>query len=152
MKQEINAVLDEYIDAWNQMQFDRLRALWDEGESEIYYLAEEIEHAFYQFSEILEYWQHTGAILEWLKISVTNRRIKPLTDALCTLSYDMQVDASMTGSSAMGFKPVGVDVRVSAILKKGPNGWRFIHYTESTLGALPFVRKMYNANVRSNNS
>ena len=43
---------------------------------------------------------------------------------------------------------VGSDVRLSAVLRKTADGWRFIHYAEAPLGALPFLRRVYNANVR----
>jgi len=149
MTQDVILVLDAYINAWDAMDFSTLQSLWHTSESEIYYLAEESDRPFYIFSDVINYWEYTRSIIEWLSVTATQKHCKFLTDELCILSYEMHVDASMTGSKKMGFKPIGVDVRVSAILRNTSEGWRFIHYAEAPLGALPFVRRTYNANVRT---
>jgi ketosteroid isomerase-like protein len=149
MTDELTATVDAYITAWNRMDFSALAALWNAGEDGIYYVAEEVDRPFHAFSEVLDYWQRTSATIEWVKASITDLQFKSLTTDLSVATYAMHVDASMQGYEKQGFKAVGADVRVSAILRKTGNGWKYIHYAEAPLGALPFVRRMYNANVRN---
>lgn len=146
--QEISTTLDNYEQAWNRMDFDALAALWQQDEQGIYYVAEEIDKPLRDFDAVLEYWSRTKSTVESVQIATSNRRLKILCDDCCVATYEMHVDASMRGAKQQGYKPLGVDVRVSAILRLGASGWRFIHYVEAPLGALPFVRRAYNANAR----
>ena len=142
------ANIDAYRRAWNNMDFDGLLKLWDDAEAEIYYLAEEFDHPMRQLDEVADYFRLTAAAVESAKLWVDGLRLKSLSAELVVATFDMHVDASITGSAAKGVKPLGIDVRVSAILKQRDGCWRFIHYCEAPLGPLPFVRKAYYANTR----
>jgi len=148
MNDELTATIEAYIAAWNRMDFAALQALWNVDEDDIYYVAEEVDRPFHTFADVVEYWQRTGATIEWVKIAIADLKIKSLAQDLAVATYAMHVDASMRGYEQQGFQPVGSDVRVSAILRQTDAGWRYIHYTEAPLGALPFLRRVYNANVR----
>lgn len=141
--------IDAYSAAWNAMDFAALSKLWDSSESEIYYVAEEMEQPMYRWPQVSAYFERTAATVEKVQLWVSNTQYKALTDTYTVATFDMHVDASMRGAAAQGFKPVGIDVRVSSILKRRNGQWRFIHYAEAPLGPLPFVRRAYNANVRS---
>jgi hypothetical protein len=148
MNADINTVLDAYISAWDSMDFDTLQSLWHADEDEIYYLAEEIDRPFYTLSDVIDYWNQADSIIDWLSVTASNRHCKQLTADLCVLSYEMHVDIGMKGSNTMKPKPIGVDIRVSTILRKTSEGWRFIHYAEAPLGTLPYIRSLYSANVQ----
>ena len=148
MNADIDTLLDSYISAWNSMDFDTLQSLWDADEKEIYYLAEEIESPFYTLKDVIDYWSYANLSIEWLSMTAANRRSKRLTDELCVVYYEMHVDLGMKDSNTMMPKPIGVDLNVSAILRKTIRGWRFIHYVEAPLGALPYLLGLYNANTR----
>jgi hypothetical protein len=149
MNTDIDALLDGYICAWNSMDFDTLQSLWDADEDEIHYLAEEIECPFYTLNDVIDYWSYAKLSIEWVSMIAANRRSKRLTDELCVVYYEMHVDLCMKDSNAMMPKPIGVDLNVSAILRKTIQGWRFIHYVEAPLGALPYLLGLYGANTRS---
>ena len=149
MDTDIAAFLDSYIAAWNSMDFDALAGHWAVDEDEIYYVAEEVDTPLYTFAAVRDYWARTAATIEWVRIDTSDARSRLLDADLAALTYQMHVDASMRGYEQQGFKPVGSDVRASAILRRTEAGWRLIHYAEAPLGALPFLRRVYNANVRS---
>jgi hypothetical protein len=148
MNADIDTLLDSYISAWNSMDFETLQSLWDADEKEIYYLAEEIESPFYTLKDVVEYWSYADLSIEWLSMTAANRGSKRLTDDLCVVYYEMHVDLGMKDSNAIMPKPIGVDLNVSAILRKTIQGWRFIHYVEAPLGALPYMLSLYSANTR----
>ncbi|MFK7955282.1 MAG: nuclear transport factor 2 family protein [Lysobacterales bacterium] len=140
--------IDAYQDAWNAMDFAALGLLWDSAESDIYYVAEEMDQPMYQWAEVAQYFELTASVVESVNLWAENRRYKPLTENLTVATFDMHVDITMSSAKTQGIKPVGVDVRVSAILKQRDKQWRFIHYAEAPLGPLLFVRRAYAANVR----
>lgn len=142
------ATIDAYEQAWNRMDFVAMAALWDSAEGDIYYAAEEIDHSMHRFEDVQDYWQRTAAVVESVCLVTANRRFKALTPTLTIATFDMHVDITMRGFAEQAVKPVGADARVSTILRKRSGVWRFIHYAEATLGALPFIRRAYNANVR----
>lgn len=146
--ESLQNVIHQYREAWNRLDVDALTSFWDAQEPAIYYLAEEMDEPFYQLDQVVSYWGMTRDIIDRLNISVEDVRSRLLSDDLGVLTYRMHVDATMKGFNQQGFKPIGSDVKVSAILRQREGDWRMIHYMEAHLGALPFIRRVYNANVR----
>lgn len=138
------ATVDAYCQAWNRMDFDALEALWDPDADEIYYLAEENERPLYQLSEVRDYFKTTARVVTQVSMWLANERYKSLGHQWTVASFDMHVDCAMAAPA----RPIGVDVRVSAILQNNGGAWQFIHYAEAPLGTLPFIRQVYNNNTR----
>ena len=44
-------------------------------------------------------------------------------------------------------KPVGGDLRVTAVFRKTPAGWRLFHYVEAPLAPIIYVRRLYQGQV-----
>ncbi|MEM7280378.1 MAG: nuclear transport factor 2 family protein [Pseudomonadota bacterium] len=141
--------IDEFTRAWNALDMAALAGLWAQDEQNIYYLAEEMDRPFENFEAVQAYWDITRKIIDRIAITVEDVQCKMLSDDIATATFRMHVDASMTGFSQQGFKPIGSDVKVTVILRNTSDGWRFIHYMEAHLGALPFIRQIYNRNVRT---
>ncbi len=136
--------MQQYIAAWNSLDFSTLQSLWDPSEDSIYYVAEEIEHPMTDLQSVVAYWEATAMIVSGLNMTTSNMQYKPLAEDIGVATYEMHMTATISGSA----KPIGVDVRVSAILRRRSGEWRFIHYAEAPLGALPFVRRASQANAR----
>lgn len=141
-------VIEAFEAAWSAMDFNALGRLWDGEDDDLYYVAEEIPGALRSFTEIQDYFAHTAKTVEWVRLELSDRHVKPLAEDLAVVTFDMHVEANMHGYAQQGFKPVGFDHRVSAILRSRNGDWRFIHYVEAPLGVLPFIRNVYNRNVR----
>ena len=146
---EVRAIINQYQAAWNTLDVDGLFALWDQKEDEIYYLAEEMDDPFRNLAQVKDYWSATSNIIDRLKVSLSDIHCRLLDESIAIATFRMHVDAVMKGFSVQGFKPIGSDVKVSIVLRKRNNAWRFVHYMEAHLGALPFMRRIYNNNVRS---
>ena len=150
MRDEIAAVVDAYEQAWSTLDIDSLSSLWDTNDDEIYYVAEEIDRPFHQMSEVLNYWERTKSMVESVRMSTSDRRCRQLSRDIAAITYEMHVDITMQGSRRQTSGPVGIDVRVSALLRATDAGWRFIHYAEAPLGAMPFERRTYQTPVFHN--
>ena len=147
--EQIGQRLQEFQTAWNSLDIDRLSDLWDTEESEIYYLAEEMDEPFLSFEEVKSYWRATSQIIHKLHIDLSDINCRLLTSEIGVATFRMHVDAVMMGFELQGFKPIGSDVKVTVIMRRRHERWGFIHYMEAHLGALPFLRRIYNQNVRT---
>jgi uncharacterized protein YbdZ (MbtH family) len=43
----------------------------------------------------------------------------------------------------LGSNPIGENVRVSAVLRDTPDGWRYIHWAESPQTAMVYIEGLY---------
>ena len=139
-----DATIDTCVTAWNALDVDALYGLWDADAAAIHYVAEELEQPLYRLDDVLDYWRRTAEIVTRVSMTTADRRIQPLGSDYCVATYAMHADIDLSSSGA-----IGVDLRVSAILRRTDNGWRFIHYVEAPLGTLPFLRRVYADNVRN---
>lgn len=145
MTSSVATVIDDLAKAWNALDVAALEALWSNDEPEIYYLAEEIDAPLRSIAAVRDYWQHTAAIVDAVRMTTDDLRFRQLTKELVVATYALHVDMRLRGTPPG--EPIGVDAQVAAILRRTDDGWRFIHYSEAPLGALPFVRRAYRANV-----
>ncbi len=144
----LDNVVDRYEAAWNSLDMIAMAELWHAAEPDVYYVAEEIDAPLYDFDAVKAYWKMTRTAMDWVRLTTTERRYKLLTDDLAVATFAMHLDGQLKGQAPLQPQPFGVDVRVSALLRRVGDDWRFIHYAEAPLGALPFVRRAYRANVR----
>jgi hypothetical protein len=98
----------------------------------------------YGWETIEPYWQIAEDILLKFSIRTWNLKCKLLSEDLAALNYMMHWNGLIKG---MEDSPLGLDVRVSAIVRRTDKGWRFCHYVESPLGAFPYLKAVYQANV-----
>ena len=147
MTAELNTWIQRYIDAWNALDVEGLAAHWAADDTDIYYLAEEIDGPLTSFVAITDYWRRTARLLDWVRIDIDELSARELGDDYLLLRYAMHVDAR-AATDGYASAPIGIDVRVSAVLRRTDAGWRFIHYAEAAPGALPQLRRFYAANVR----
>lgn len=144
MNIQVTALIDRYQSAWHALDADALAAMW--VDDNIYYVAEEIAQPFYTLDDVIAYWRAAAEQLSSVSMQLTNMRQHPLSETLVAVTYSMHVDARMQAANAT---PIGIDVRVSLIVRKLTEGWRLIHYIESPLGALPYVRARYAENFNA---
>lgn len=148
MPRTVEETIEDYVNAWNSMDFAALEHAWDKNAEEIHYVAEEMERPFTQLAAVRDYWRLTAEVVERVWMNVTHQRSNYLTDDICVVTYSMHMDAELRPNAGHAVAPIGVDVRVSAILMFADDNWKFIHYVESPLGPLPFMRKAYQKNYR----
>lgn len=144
LQAEISAFLDAYFDAWNVYDADRMRALWDEEEDRVIYLAEECE-PHVGWPAIAAYWgiDRTRAerLLTWRDLTA----VQAGTDVAIAF-FHCNWSTYLPGNRLYP-KPFGGPVRISMVLRRKPQGWRAIHYVEAPLASLVQVRQAHEAAV-----
>lgn len=141
---ELNVLLTQFEDIWSRLKPTELRGLWDPDEKHPYYIAEEVAAPMYGWEAIEPYWQEGEQILVKFTIRTFDLHCKEIAPDLAVMNFIMHWNGLLKGMEHM---PLGLDVRVSALVRKTSAGWRFCHYVESPLGALPYLQATYQANV-----
>lgn len=144
LERDLSDLLTQFEDRWNRRKPTELKDLWDPDEANPFYIAEEITDPMYGWDTIEPYWRVAEEILLKFSIRTWNMKCKLLADDLAALNYMMHWNGLVKG---MEDAPLGLDVRVSAIVRRTPQGWRFCNYVESPLGAFPYLKATYQANV-----
>lgn len=143
LAQELAAVLDRVVAAWNALDFDALERLWDADESHPYYLPEEAPRALTTWSALRTYWQQTRRVTRALSMRTWDLEAKLIADDLAVALWQMHWNASVEGYE----RPVAGDNRVTAIFRRCGPHWRFIHYVEAPLAPILYVKRHYERDV-----
>jgi hypothetical protein len=144
LEQELTVLLEQFEAIWSRLKPTELRGLWDPDEAMPYYIAEEVAAPMYGWNVIEPYWREAEQILLKFTIRTFDLCCKQIAPDLAVMNYIMHWNGQLKG---MEHAPMGLDVRVSALLRKTDKGWRFCHYVESPLGAFPYIQATYQANV-----
>ena len=128
-----------YRECWAQLDFAGLRQLWDDGEPAPVYIAEEAPAPLLDWDAIEAYWGATRGATRSLRIETWNLVVRELPEGLASAVYDMRWIGDFTGYP----RPIGGDLRVSALFRARPRGWRFIHYVEAPLAPIAYFKRSY---------
>jgi len=139
LSQDIEKTLENYRECWSRLDFEGLRALWDAEEAEPTYLPEEVDRPMFDWGGIETYWEATRSATRRIRLETANLRVRLIAEDLATAVYDLR----WLGEFAAYSKPIGGDTRVTAIFRRRPAGWRFIHYVEAPLAPIVYFRRLY---------
>ncbi len=139
VRQDIESIVADYRDCWARLDFERLRGLWDTDDAEPLYVAEEAAAPMLDWPAIEAYWRSTRAATESIRISTSNLCVRALGDRLASAVYDMR----WVGRFRTHPRPIGGELRVAAMFRHKPAGWRFLHYVEAPLAPIVYFRRSY---------
>ena len=141
---EVEATIHATADRWNSQDFATVLELWDTNEPAPFYLAEEQDDWFIGWEALRGYLDppRPSPMLYGIREEMHNIKVNQIAPDLAMAAWDMHFEMKMGRS-----KPIGEDVRVSAILRLTPEGWRYIYWAESPLTATVYIRKLLEQNV-----
>jgi hypothetical protein len=139
IRQAFENTLVQYRDCWARLDFDGLRALWDTDEAAPLYVAEEAPAPLFDWPQIEAYWRATREATAGIRLETWNLVVRPLPEGLASAVYDLRWIGSFKGYA----RPIGGDLRVAALLRRRPAGWRFVHYVEAPLAPIVYLRRGY---------
>jgi len=137
---DLGHFLRDYESAWKGGDYDALRALWDSDETAPIYIPEESEPLF-GWDAMDGYFASNRKVLANVAVRTWDHQVRPLGDDTAILVYHMHWNAKIVDGSLMGG-----DVRVSALVRRKPEGWRFFHYVEAPPAAMVQAREMLRNN------
>jgi hypothetical protein len=69
--------------------------------------------------------------------------VRQIDEDLALATYDMRWIATLSGPKEISRKPISADVRVTALLRKKSEGWRFFHLMEGPVDLIAMARQSY---------
>ena len=145
---EVEAAVTEVIHAtaerWNSQDYATVLELWDPSEPFPTYLAEEQAQWFIGWERLRGYLDppRPNPVVEAIREEMYNIYVKQIAPDLAVAVWDMHFEMKTIGSN-----PIGEEVRVSAVLRNTPDGWRYIHWAESPKTAMVYIEDLYEKDV-----
>jgi hypothetical protein len=140
--QTLTAFFADYCAALESIDLDRIATFWDTTSQHCVYLAEEMPDPFIGWPAIAEYWRGNARAMERMALKMGRFHFHALADHLITATYDLHWQAQMIGAR----RPVAGNVWASCVVNMAPRP-HIVHYTETVLGPLPFLRRVYETAV-----
>jgi len=134
----ITALIARYSKVLNTMDIDGIAQIWDRRDGDLYYIAEEVPDPMIGWDAIAAYWALNKQYISRMSMRTGQLHMHAIAADLAIVMFPMHWNAAVGDQT-----PVGGDVNVTAVLRHTSDGWKFIHYAESALGAFPFLRRVY---------
>lgn len=117
-----------------------MKALWDEDESRVTYLAEECD-PFHGWDAILSYWGVDRSAAERL-LTWHSLHAAPIDENAAIAFFHANWSTYIPGNRLYP-RPFGGPVRITIVLRRKADGWRAIHYAESPEASLFQLRRAH---------
>ena len=140
----VKALVHETAERWNSQDYRTVLELWDPDEEVPFYLAEEQDDWFIGWEPLKAYLSPPlpSPAVEGLREEMRDISVKLIADDLAIAAWNMHFEMKVRGRP-----PIGEEVRVSAVMRKKPDGWRYIHWAESPMTALVYIEKLFQRDV-----
>jgi hypothetical protein len=144
VKKQVTAVLLDTAERWNSQDFASLLELWDPNEAYPTYLAEEQAQWFVGWDRMRGYFDppRPNPVIEAIRESYSGIQIKQIAADLVIAIWYMHFEMKTIAG-----KPIGEDIRVSAVLRNTENGWKYIHWAESPKTAMVYIEDLFEKDV-----
>ncbi|MDX2142652.1 MAG: nuclear transport factor 2 family protein [Rhodospirillaceae bacterium] len=137
---EIAPLIERYVSCSEGMNFAGKRALWDADDPAPLLMPEEAHAPLIGWAAIDAYWSKSRKIMESLKSRTANIRARRIAPDIAVATYDMRWIAVMAGPTDAPRRPISADVRVTALLRQKPEGWRLFHLMEGPVDLATMAR------------
>lgn len=134
---ELVPLIERYISYSEGMNFEGKRALWDRDEPAPLLMPEEAHEPLVGWPAIDAYWSKSRVVMTSLKSRSANHRCRSLATDIALVTYDLRWVATLAGPAR---PPIAADVRVTALLRKKPEGWRYFHLMEGPIDLAGMTR------------
>lgn len=144
LQAEIEAVIHETAERWNSQDFASVLELWDPDEAVPFYLAEEQRQWFIGWASLKAYLDppKPTPVVQGIREEMRNIHVKQIAPDLVIAAWEMHFEMKIIGR-----QPIGEEGRVSAVLRKTPKGWRYIHWAESPMTAGMYLQTLMEKEV-----
>jgi hypothetical protein len=140
---DLHAMVEKFVRAQEQLDEQAVTANFAVDET-VLYIAEEIEQPLVGGAQIAAYWQANRRAFFRMKLRHGPISSRSIGTDIAIVWYALHWDVAVHSPHPPGWQtPIGGDVIVSMVAKQRDSAWQILHYTETTLGALPLVKRAY---------
>lgn len=140
---EIARLIEEYVGYSETMDFAGKKRLWDIDDPLPLLMPEEAHVPLVGWEAIEAYWSQSRVVMTSLKSRSANHSAREIDDGIALATYDMRWLATLAGPKEIERRPISADVRVTALLRRKPEGWRFFHLMEGPVDLLTMARQAH---------
>jgi hypothetical protein len=141
---EVTAVIHATAEAWNSQDYASVLRLWDPDEPAPFYLAEEQDDWFIGWEKLRAYLDppKPSPAVQGIREEMRDVHVKEVAPGVAVAAWWMHFEMKIIGRA-----PIGEEVRVSAVLRRTPAGWRYIHWAESPMTGVMYMQKLMERDV-----
>jgi hypothetical protein len=141
---EVAAVIHATAERWNSQNYASVLDLWDPDEPTPFYLAEEQDDWFIGWERLRSYLAppRPSPAVQGIREEMRDIHVKQIGPDLAIAAWWLHFEMKIIGRP-----PIGEEVRVSAVLRKTPAGWRYIHWAESPMTGVMYFQKLMERDV-----
>jgi len=141
---EVTAVIHATAEAWNSQDFASVLNLWDPDEPTPSYLAEEQDDWFIGWEKLRAYLDppKPSPAVQGIREEMRAIHVRQIGPELAIAAWRMHFEMKIIGR-----RPIGEEVRVSAVLRRTAAGWRYIHWAESPMTGVMYFQKLMERDV-----
>jgi ketosteroid isomerase-like protein len=136
LEQELSGFLSRYAAAYNRQDYAGLLEMWDTGEPDVFYMAEELDPPMYGWAAIRAYFNRPGS-LDGIRNEYSEVRARHLAPDLALATYRLRFDIAVRG-----MKPLSSFDRVVAVFRRRDGEWKLSAYAEAPQAPLTMLRKL----------
>lgn len=136
LEQELTGFLARYAAVYNRQAYAELLEMWDTGEPDVFYMAEEVDPPMYGWEAIRAYFNRPGS-LDGIRNEYSNVRARFLAPDLALATYRLRFDLAVKD-----MKPLSSFDRVVAVFRRRNGEWKLSAYAEAPQAPLTMVRKL----------
>jgi len=137
---EVRDTVLAYVGCSEGFNFAARKALWDANEETPILCPEEAPEPLIGWDALDGYWSRSRQSMLSLISKATDIRVRMLSDSLALATYNNRWIATMA-SAGEPDKPISADVRMTAVLRKTTEGWRYIHLMEGPIDLMTMARQ-----------
>ena len=131
--------VQRYVACAQSMDFAGRKALWDADESVPILCPEEAKEPLIGWEALDAYWDRSRVTMADLRARAKNFTVMQLADDIALVTYDSQWVAHMVGPTKE--PPISARVRMNALLRKKPEGWRYFQLVEGPVDLMTMARQ-----------
>ena len=147
MSSETEAVTEAvlaYVACSKGFNFAGRKLLWDPAEETPILCPEEAPEPLIGWEALDAYWSGSRESMASLESKATNIHVRLLSENIALASYQTRWIATMAAAGKTPEKPISADVRMTAVLRKTEEGWRYIHLMEGPVDLMTMARQSAN--------
>lgn len=134
LQEDIQTVLDRYVAHWNAYEIDAMMALWDRDEPDPIYVAEELD-PLRGWDAIEAYWRGADPKTTEHLVTVRDLTVREIAPGVAHAFWQMGWNVYFS-TEKLYSKPIGGEVRTTALLRRQGDDWKFFHWIEAPLASL----------------
>lgn len=143
LRHDIARLVEEYVGYSETMDFAGKKRLWDQDDPMPLLMPEEAHAPLVGWDAIDAYWSQSRVVMDSLESRSANHTAREIDAGVALATYDMRWRSTLAGPKELKRKPISADVRVTALLRHKPDGWRFFHLMEGPVDLLTMARQAH---------